>query len=125
MYKRKLKKHNNKASIVIEEHSKQKKQHISEHYKNYDLQSINLDTTQRCSKWDKESECFQKKENDSSIKKKKCYNCDVEEHYTNECRKSRKLQQVAKMKKKSKQQRQKLATILIVLFNKHKHNCLS
>ena len=58
MYERKLKKHNNKASIVIEEWLKQKKQHILRHYKDYDLQSINLDMTQRCSKWEKESECF-------------------------------------------------------------------
>ena len=47
MYERKLKKHNNKASIVITEHSEQKEQHISEHYKNYNLQSMNLDMTQR------------------------------------------------------------------------------
>ena len=47
--------------------------------------------TQRHSKQAKESECFQKKENSSSIKKEKCYNCDIEEHYTNKCRKSRKL----------------------------------
>ena len=45
MYERKLKKHNNKASIVIEECLEQKKQHISEHYKDYDLQSMNLDMT--------------------------------------------------------------------------------
>ena len=45
MYKRKLKKHNNKASIIIEEWSEQKKQCISEHYKDYDLQSINLNVT--------------------------------------------------------------------------------
>ena len=29
------------------------------------------------------------------------------------------------MKKKSKQQRQKLATVLTVLFNKHEHDYLS
>ena len=45
MYKRKLKKCNNKALIVIEEQLEQKKQHISEHYKDYNLQSINLDIT--------------------------------------------------------------------------------
>ena len=103
MYERKLKKHNNKALIIIRECSEQKKQCISEHYKDYDLQSMNLDTTQRHSKQDKESEYFQKKENDNSIKKRKCYNCNIKEHYINECRKSRKSQQVAKMKKKSKQ----------------------
>ena len=43
MYKRKLKKHNNKVSIVIEECLEQKKQHISEYYKDYNLQSMNLD----------------------------------------------------------------------------------
>ena len=43
MYKRKLKKCNNKASIVIERCLEQKKQCISEHYKDYNLQSINLD----------------------------------------------------------------------------------
>ena len=58
IYERKLEKCSNKASIVIEEWSDKKKQHISEHYKDYDLQSINLDVTQRCSKWEKESECF-------------------------------------------------------------------
>ena len=103
MYKRKLKKHNNKASIIIREQLKQKKQHISEHYKDYNLQSMNLDTTQRHSRREKELEHFQKKRSSNSIKKKKCYNCNIEEHYTNECRKLRKSQQVAKMKKKSKQ----------------------
>ena len=58
MYKRKLKKHNNKASIIIREYSEQKKQCTSKHYKDYDLQSMNLDITQQCSKQDKESECF-------------------------------------------------------------------
>ena len=58
MYKRKLKKHNNKASIVIREHSEQKKQCISEHYKDYDLQLMNLNMTQQHSKQDKESEHF-------------------------------------------------------------------
>ena len=81
--------------------------------------------TQRHLKQDKESECFQKKENDSSIKKRKCYNCNIKEHYVNESRKSRKLQQVAKMKRKLKQQKQKLTTVLTVLFSKHKHDCLS
>ena len=91
IYKRKLKKCNNKASIVIEEQSEQKKQHISEHYKDYNLQSMNLDMTQRYLRQQKELECFQKKENNSSIKKGKCYNCDIKEHYINECRKLRKL----------------------------------
>ena len=50
MYKRKLKKCNNKALIVIREQSEQKKQHTSEHYKDYDLQSMNLNITQRHSK---------------------------------------------------------------------------
>ena len=45
IYEWKLEKHNNKASIVIEEWSEQKEQHISEHYKSYDLQSMNLDAT--------------------------------------------------------------------------------
>ena len=98
-----MKKCNNKALIVIRERSEQKKQHISEHYKDYNLQLINLDTTQRCSKWVKESECFQKKENSSSIKKEKCYNYNIKEHYTSKCRKSRKSQQVAWIKKKLKQ----------------------
>ena len=103
MYERKLKKCNNKAPIIIREQSEQKEQHISEHYKDYDLQSMNLDMTQRHSSWKKESEHFQKKENSSSIKKEKCYNCNIKEHYANECRKSRRSQQVAKMKKKLKQ----------------------
>ena len=58
MYKRKLKKCNNKALIIIEECSEQKKQHTSEHYKDYNLQSMNLDATQRHLKWDKRLECF-------------------------------------------------------------------
>ena len=125
MYERKLKKCNNKASIVIEEQSEQKKQHTLRHYKDYDLQSMNLDVTQRHSRQEKELRYFQKKENDSSIKKGKCYNCNVEEHYANECRKSKKLQQVARTEKRSKQQKQKLATVLTVLFSKHEHDCLS
>ena len=43
----------------------------------------------------------------------------------NECRKSKKLQQVAQMKRKLKQQKQELATVLTVLFNKHEYDCLS
>ena len=46
MYERKLEKCSNKASIVIEECLEQKKQHISKHYKDYDLQLMNLDMTQ-------------------------------------------------------------------------------
>ena len=91
MYERKLKKCNNKASIIIREHLEQKEQHTSEHYKDYDLQSMNLNMIQKHSKQDKESEHFQKKRNSNSIKKRKCYNCDIKEHYTNKCRKSRKL----------------------------------
>ena len=102
MYERKLKKHNNKALIVIKECLEQKKQHISKYYKDYNLQSMNLNITQRYSKQDKESEHFQKKENNSSIKKRKCYNCDIKEHYINECKKSKKLQQVARTKRRSK-----------------------
>ena len=103
MYERKLKKCNNKAPIVIRGWSEQKKQCTPEHYKGYGLQSMNLDMIQRHSSQKKGSEHFQKKENSSSIKKGKCYNCDIKEHYANECRKSRRLQQVAKMKKKLKQ----------------------
>ena len=86
---------------------------------------MNLDMTQKHLRREKRLEYFQKKRNNNSIKKNKCYNCNVKEHYINECRKSKKLQQVAKIEKKSKQQRQKLATVLIVLFNKYKHDCLS
>ena len=35
------------------------------------------------------------------------------------------MQQVAKMRKKPKQQKQKLATVLIAWFSKHEHDCLS
>ena len=63
---------------------------------------MNLDVTQRHSKQDKKSEHFQKKENNNSIKKRRCYNCKVEEHYVNECRKSKKLQQVARTERRSK-----------------------
>ena len=45
MYKRKLEKYNNKTSIVIREHSEQKEQCISEYYKDYNLQSMNLNMT--------------------------------------------------------------------------------
>ena len=45
MYERKLKKCNNKTSIVIAECSEQKEQYILEHYKDYDLQLMNLDIT--------------------------------------------------------------------------------
>ena len=58
MYKRKLEKCNNKASIIIEEQLEQKKQHTSRHYKDYNLQSMNLDITQRYSRRRKESEYF-------------------------------------------------------------------
>ena len=64
---------------------------------------MNLDITQRHLRQVKESECFQKKESNSSIKKKKCYNCDIEEYYMNKCRKSRKSQQIAQTEKKLKQ----------------------
>ena len=37
--------------------------------------------------------------------KERCYNCNIKEHYASECRKSKKLQQVAKTEKKSKQQK--------------------
>ena len=125
MYERKLEKCNNKALIVIEECSEQKEQRTSEHYKDYDLQSMDLDVTQWHLKQDKESECFQKKENDSSIRKRKCYNCDIKNHYVNECRKSKRLQQVARTEKRLKQLKQKLMTVLTVLFSKNKHDCLS
>ena len=125
MYERKLKKCNNKALIVIEECSEQKKQCIFEHYKDYDLQSINLNMTQQHSKQNKESEHFQKKENSSSIRKRKCYNCNIKNHYVNECRKSKRSQQVARTEKRLKQLKQKLATVLTVLFSKNKHDCLS
>ena len=86
---------------------------------------MNLDTIQRHSKREKESEHFQKKENSSNVKKRRCYNCNIKEHYINECKKSKKSQQVAKTGKKLKQQKQKLATVLIAQFSKHKHNYLS
>ena len=63
---------------------------------------MNLDMIQKHLRREKELEYFQKKRNNSSIKKRKCYNCDVKEHYANEYRKSRKLWQVAKTEKKSK-----------------------
>ena len=125
MYKQKLEKCNNKASIIIREQSEQKEQCISEHYKGYDLQSMDLDATQRHSRCEKGSGCFQKKGNSSSIKKGKCYNCNIKGHYANKCRKLKKSQQVAKTGKKSKQQKQKLVTVLTAQSSKHEHNCLS
>ena len=49
--------------------------------------------------WFKEQRHFQKKENNSSIKKEKCYNCDIIEHYINKCRKSKKLQDFVRIRK--------------------------
>ena len=63
---------------------------------------MNLDMIQRHSKQDKRSEYFQKKENSSSIKKRRCYNCNIKEHYTNKCRKLKKSQQVARTKRRLK-----------------------
>ena len=51
-------------------------------YNPYELQSINLDTTQECSEWFKETKCFQKKENSSNSKREECYNYDITEHFT-------------------------------------------
>ena len=48
--------------------------------------------TQRHLRKRKELRYFQKKENSDSIKKEKCYNCDIKEHYMNKCRKSKKTQ---------------------------------
>ena len=48
----------------------------------YELQFINLDTIYRCLRCFKETEHFQKKENSSYIKKIRCYNCNIKEHYT-------------------------------------------
>ena len=64
---------------------------------------MNLDVIQRHSKRERELECFQKKENSSNIKKRKCYNCNIKEHYTNKYRKSKKSQQVTKTEKRLKQ----------------------
>ena len=47
----------------------------------YKLQSINLNATYRYLRHFKEILHFQKKENDSNIKKIKCYDCDIKEHY--------------------------------------------
>ena len=47
MYEWKLEKYNDKVSIVIERQTEQKKQRTSEHYKDYKLQSMNLDITTR------------------------------------------------------------------------------
>ena len=63
---------------------------------------MNSNITQRYLKWDKESEYFQKKENNSSIKKRRCYNCNIKEYYVNKCRKSKKLQQVARTERRLK-----------------------
>ena len=47
IYKWKLKKHNNKVLIVIERWIEQKEQRTLEYYKDYRLQSMNLDITTR------------------------------------------------------------------------------
>ena len=47
IYEQKLKKHDNKVLIVIRKQIEQKEQQISEHYKSYKLQLINLDMMTR------------------------------------------------------------------------------
>ena len=61
----------------------------------YELQSMNLDLIYRHSEHFKETQYSQKKENSNNIKKIKCYNCDIKEHYTQDCYKSKKLQTLA------------------------------
>ena len=58
----------------------------------YELQLINLNTTHKCLKHFKETGCFQRKRNSSNIKKIKCYNYDIREHYTRDCDKLKKSQ---------------------------------
>ena len=86
---------------------------------------MNLDIIQQHSKQDKESEHFQQKRNNSSIRKEKCYNYNIKSHYTNKCRKLKRLQQVARTGKRLKQLKQKLITVLTVSFSKNKHDYLS
>ena len=83
---------------MIKRNNRQEKSQTQEYYKDYDLQSINLNMTQRYSRKRKKLRCFQKKENSNSIKKEKCYNCDIKEYYINECRKLKKIQQIARMR---------------------------
>ena len=48
----------------------------------YELQSINLDTIYRHSRYFKETGHLQKKENSNYIKKIECYNYNIKKHYT-------------------------------------------
>ena len=67
---------------------KQKEQQTSEHYKDYDLQSMNLNTITR------QSECTSKKQFQSKKDKEKfqenCYNCNQQRHIAKNCYKLKK-----------------------------------
>ena len=88
MYKRKLKKYNNKALIVIERQSEHKKQQILKYYKDYNLQLINLDIITRFSEHISRRQ-FQSKK----VKEKyqeNCYNYNQQKYITKNCYKSKK-----------------------------------
>ena len=51
-------------------------------YNLYELQLMKLDAIYKYLKYFKETEYFQKKENSDNIKKIKCYNYNIKEHYT-------------------------------------------
>ena len=58
MYEQYLEKWSTNAPVVVRKNNKWEESWIQEHYKDYDLQSMNLNMTQRCSKQEKELRCF-------------------------------------------------------------------
>ena len=68
------------------------------YHDSYGLQSMNLDTTHEHLRWFKRTECFQKKRTLSHSKREECYNCDISEHFTQECWKQKKSQSITTIK---------------------------
>ena len=83
MYERKLKKHNIKALIVIRRQLEWKKQWTSKHYKDYNLQSMNLDIITRHLECTSER-CFQSKKDKEKFKEN-CYNYNQQSHIVKNC----------------------------------------
>ena len=83
MYERKLKKHNIKALIVIKRQSEQKKQQISEHYKDYNLQLINLNIITRHLKYTSKKHFQSKRDKDKF--QENCYNYNQQSYIVKNC----------------------------------------
>ena len=78
----------------------------------YRLQPMNLDTTHRHLRWFKGTGCFQKKRNSSNFKRGECYNCDILEHFTQECWKQKKSQSITTIKWGLRGTKQQVLTIM-------------